>query len=198
MHVCKVYTPYADAATVKAAAKGADLFVTLMHGNGYPKPNRTRAGRHGSGQRLGDEKTAHGMGLNASRRQLALRYYGADWVSANLHLAPNAIVLLSHMCFTSGNSEDYDKIPDYDLASSTSTTSPRASWPALAMTVPAALTGHPSVVLALQNQSFELGRPQGQPVQDAADAGHQPVAWTASSARRTPGTAPRARGTART
>ena len=40
MAVCKVYTPYADDETVKVAARGADLFVALMHGSGFPKPLR--------------------------------------------------------------------------------------------------------------------------------------------------------------
>ena len=111
MAVCKVYTPDADAATVKEAAKGADLFVTLMHGNGYPKPDRRAQDGTGLSSQ-GDDATAHGLGLNAARGSSATKYYGADWVRANLHLAPNAVVILSHMCFTSGNSEDFDRIPE--------------------------------------------------------------------------------------
>ena len=129
MHVCKVYTPHADAATVKAAAKGADLFVTLMHGNGYPKPNRSRQDGTGLAS-LGDEKTAHGMGLDyvdKTTGKRGLRYYGAEWVTSNLHLAPNAIVLLSHMWFTAGNSRTTTESRRTTSPSNTSTTSPRAS-----------------------------------------------------------------------
>ena len=46
----------------------------------------------------------------------ATKYYGADWVRRYLRLAPNAIVVLSHMCYTSGNSEDFDPLPSYALA----------------------------------------------------------------------------------
>lgn len=160
MQVCKVYTPYADAATVKAAAKGADLFVLLSHGNGYPKPNRsTQDGTGLSGE--GNESTAHGMGLNASRGSSTLKYYGADWVTTNLRLAPDAIVLLSHMCFTSGNSEDYDKIPDYELAIEHIDNFAHGFLASDGYGPDGVRSGHPSVVMALQNQSYELDDPKG-------------------------------------
>ena len=111
MSVCKVYTPYADAATVKTAAKGADLFVALMHGNGYP--HETSAGEaSGAEPNDGNDATAHGLGLNASSGSSTVKYYGADWVRLNLHLANNGIVILSHMCYTAGNSEDARQDPD--------------------------------------------------------------------------------------
>jgi flagellar hook assembly protein FlgD len=156
MHVCKVYTPYADQATVRTAAKGADLFVTLMHGNGYPHETSS-GGAAGAEPNDGDDSGAHGLGLNASYGSSALKYYGADWVSKYLHLAPNGIVILSHMCNTAGNSEDANRIPDYDLAIDhvdnfahgflASTSYPSG--------------GHPSAVMALQSQSFETSDPRG-------------------------------------
>ncbi len=115
MHVCKVYTPYADAATVKAAAKGADLFVTLCMATGIP--SRTAASRMAPAWPARVTR-APPMAWASTPREAARRSSTTvpNGSAANLHLAPNAIVLLSHMCFTSGNSEDYDKIPDYDLA----------------------------------------------------------------------------------
>lgn len=155
MNVCRVYTPYADKKTVRRAARGADLFVALMHGNGYPSFAR------GSGD--GNDATAHGLGLNASPGSSANKYYGADWVRDKLTLAPGAIVLLSHMCYTSGNGED------------TSTTGKDNRIPSLEWAVrhvdnfaqgflasgshPAG--GHPSAVISLQSQRFPTSDPKG-------------------------------------
>ena len=159
MAVCKVYTPDADAATVKEAAKGADLFVALMHGNGYPKPDR-RA-QDGTGlPSQGDDATAHGLGLNAAKGSSATKYYGADWVRANLHLAPDAIVILSHMCFTPGNSEDYDRIPTYGLA-----VRHVDNFAAGFLDSDSLPGGHPSAVMALQSQHFDPSDPKGDLIQ---------------------------------
>jgi hypothetical protein len=145
---------------VKSATRGADLFVLLGHGNGYPKPNRTTQDGTGLSSE-GDESTAHGMGLNATRGSSTLKYYGAEWVAANLRLAPNGIVLLSHMCFTSGNSEDYDKIPGYELAVDHIDNFAQGFLASDGYGPDGLRTGHPSVVMALQNQSYELDDPKG-------------------------------------
>lgn len=160
MSVCKVYTPYADDDTVKAAAKGADLFVALMHGNGYPRPRRPADPKANDGTaNPNDTETAsrNGLGLNASRGSSATRYYGADWVRKYLRLAPNAVVVLSHMCYTSGNSEDFDPLPSYGLAvehvdNFAAGFLDSDSYPS---------GGHPSVVMALQNQHFDPRDPKG-------------------------------------
>ncbi|MBX3029957.1 MAG: PASTA domain-containing protein [Chloroflexi bacterium] len=154
MKVCKVYTPNADAATVKKAAKGADLFVTLMHGNGYPKPNRTK--QDGTGTSAPETASAHGLGLNASKGSSTNKYYGADWVRQNIQLAPNAVVILSHMCFTAGNSEDYDRIPTYELAIDHVDNFAQGFLGTTSVG-----GGRPSVVMALQSQSFDKADPKG-------------------------------------
>ena len=155
MAVCKVYTPHADWTTVRAAAKGADVFVALMHGNGYPHETSTG---HAAGVEPndGNDTTAHGLGLDyydkVTGHYVGLKYYGADPVRQYLHLAPDAVVILSHMCNTSGNSEDANRIPDHALAIDHVDNFAQgflgsASYPA---------GGHPSVVMALQSQSFDL------------------------------------------
>jgi hypothetical protein len=156
MSVCKVYTPYADDDTVKAAAKGADLFVALMHGNGYAKPDRQAQDGTANPK---DTETAsrNGLGLNAARGSSATRYYGADWVRRYLRLAPDAVVILSHMCYTSGNSEDFDRLPSYQLAvehvdNFAAGFLDSNSYPS---------GGHPSVVMALQSQHFDTRDARG-------------------------------------
>lgn len=150
MSVCKVYSPYADDDTVKAAAKGADLFVALMHGNGSPRPDRT-ANDGTANPKDVETSTRNGLGLNASRGSTKTKYYGADWVRKYLRLAPNAVVVLSHMCYTSGNSEDYDPLPSYELAvehvdNFAAGFLDSNSYPS---------GGRPSAVMAIQNQHFD-------------------------------------------
>lgn len=150
MSVCKVYSPYADGDTVKAAAKGADLFVVLMHGNGSPRPDR-KADDGSANPKDIETDSRNGLGLNVARGKAGTKYYGADWVRTYLRLAPGAIVVLSHMCYTSGNSEDFDPIPSYGLAvehvdNFAAGFLDSRSYPK---------GGHPSVVMALQNQHFD-------------------------------------------
>ncbi len=155
MNVCKVYSPYADKQTVRRASKGADLFVALMHGNGYPS--------HARGSGDGNDATAHGLGLNAKRGSSAVTYLGADWVRDKLQLAPRAIVILSHMCYTSGNGEEAssnakdNQIPSYAWAVRHVDNFAQGflrsgSYPS---------GGHPSAVFALQAQRFTAGDPRG-------------------------------------
>ena len=159
MNVCKVYTPYADADTVKTAAKGADLFVTLMHGNGYP--HETSSGlAAGAEPNDGNDATAHGLGLNASSGSSVVKYYGADWIRLNLHLADNGIVILSHMCYTAGNSEDAEKIPNHGLAIDHVDNFAQGFLGSTSVG-----GGHPSAVMALQSQSFDTSDPKGTLIQ---------------------------------
>ncbi len=159
MSVCKVYTPYADAATVKNAARGADLFVALMHGNGYP--HQTSAGEaSGTEPNDGNDATAHGLGLNASSGSSIVKYYGADWVRLNLHLADKGIVILSHMCYSAGNSEDAEKIPTSALAIDHVDNFAQGFLGSSSVG-----GGHPSAVMALQSQGFDPSDPRGTLIQ---------------------------------
>ena len=95
-NVVKVYTPNATWAKVKAAAQGANILVYLGHGNGWPSiyaPFQTL--------------TKDGFGLDPSTGADSTKtvYYGEDYIRSNIRLAPNAVVLLYHLCYASGNTE---------------------------------------------------------------------------------------------
>lgn len=92
--VYEVYTPYATWARVKSVAQGANLFIYLGHGNGYPSP-------YGSFNKY----TKDGMGLNTTSGSSKHTYYGEYYVDRYLNFAPNAVVILNRLCYASGNSE---------------------------------------------------------------------------------------------
>ena len=95
-NVVKVYSPNATWAKVQAAAKGASILIYFGHGNGWPSPYTYDA----------KYATKDGFGLNATAGagDYNNKYYGEPSVST-LDLAPNAVVILNHLCYASGNSE---------------------------------------------------------------------------------------------
>jgi hypothetical protein len=105
MDVVKLYTPHATWDAVLANIQGANLVVYWGHGNGWPSPYTPF-----------QEKTKDGFGLNASDGSSSVAYYGGNKIRNNIVLAPNAIVGLSHACYTSGNWEPGMAIPSYDTA----------------------------------------------------------------------------------
>lgn len=94
--VRKVYSPWATWSRVREAARGANIFVYLGHGNGYPSPY----GRF-------DPRKMNGLGLNArgGRGNANGTYVGEYYVRRGLHLAPGAVVILNHVCYAAGSSE---------------------------------------------------------------------------------------------
>ena len=94
--VRQVYSPRATWARVKEASRGANLFVYLGHGNGYPSPY----GRF-------NPRTMNGLGLNAraGAGNSNERYYGEYYLRRALRLAPGAVVVLNHVCYAAGGSE---------------------------------------------------------------------------------------------
>ena len=106
-YVVEVYSPRATWTKVKAAAKGANIFIYLGHGNGYPSP-------YGPFSAL----RRNGMGLNASsgHGNSNVKYYGQTHMRTSLHLDANAAVLLNHLCYASGNSEPGRKLPTKAIA----------------------------------------------------------------------------------
>ena len=106
-NIVKVYSPNATWAAVQTAAQGADVLVYLGHGNGYPNPYNSK---------LYTDRD-NGMGLNATANagDSNKKYYGELYM-AQLQLAPNAVVLLNHLCYASGNSESGLGLPSLSTA----------------------------------------------------------------------------------
>ncbi len=98
MRVRKVLHPKATWEKVLDAIQGASLVVYMGHGNGWPSP-------HGPFQ----EDTKDGFGLDPQEGSSAYStaYYGANKLRKRVQLAPNAVVLLMHLCYASGNGEEY-------------------------------------------------------------------------------------------
>ena len=120
-NIVKVYSPDATWANVQAAAQGASILVYLGHGSGYPNP-------YNNGSLVPGD---NGMGLNCSdgshpQSDTYTCYYGAGYM-AQLGLAPNAVVLLNHLCYASGDSEGGRGIRLCRMPRRASTAMPRAS-----------------------------------------------------------------------
>ena len=95
-NVTKVYSPNATWSKVKSATTNANIVIYMGHGNGWPSPYTYDP----------SYTTKDGFGLNATagNGDNNVKYYGEPYVD-DLALAPNAIVLLHHLCYASGNSE---------------------------------------------------------------------------------------------
>lgn len=107
--VVRLFHPTATPARVKKHANGAKLFVYVGHGNGWPSA-------FGPFQ----ESTKNGLGLNPAKVSLRTTshvvYKGADWLRANVRFAPNAVVILSHLSYASGNASSGMAIPSRAVA----------------------------------------------------------------------------------
>ncbi|HYN49189.1 MAG TPA: hypothetical protein VER83_10010 [Candidatus Nanopelagicales bacterium] len=95
--VVEVYSPNATWSRVRAAVQGANLLIYLGHGNGFPNPYNSTL----------TPLKVDGFGLNGSLGSGNVRttYYGESYVRTAVKLAPNAVVILNHLCYSAGSSE---------------------------------------------------------------------------------------------
>lgn len=107
-NLVKVYSPNATWSKVRSAMQGASIVVYMGHGNGFPSPYSTTLNVY----------TQNGMGLNltAGAGDSNTKYYGEKLIGDEVDLAPNAVVILSHLCYASGNSEPGKAEPTLSVA----------------------------------------------------------------------------------
>ena len=104
----EVYTPNATWSRVRSAVQGANLLIYLGHGNGFPNPyNATLT-----------PLKVDGFGLNGSPGSGNVRttYFGEYYVRTQVKLAPNAVVILNHLCYSTGSSEPGNPTPTPTVA----------------------------------------------------------------------------------
>ena len=107
-NVVRIYSPNATWTAVKPALQGASVVVYLGHGNGWPSPYTFDP----------NYTTKDGLGLNATagNGDSNTKYYGEPYLANEIRLAPNAVVLLNHLCYASGNSEPGQAEPTESVA----------------------------------------------------------------------------------
>jgi hypothetical protein len=103
--VYEIYTPHATWSRVRTVAQGANLFIYLGHGNGYPSPYGAFS-----------SYTKDGIGLNSCDGCGSHKYYGEYYLSHYINLAANAVVILNRLCYASGNSEPGRALPTKSTA----------------------------------------------------------------------------------
>ena len=95
-NVVKVYSPDATWTNVKAALQGASVVVYLGHGNGWPSMYSNAL----------FPTSQDGFGLNPHAGAAdSHQYFGEEQIGSEVKLAPDAVVIFSHLCYASGNTE---------------------------------------------------------------------------------------------
>ncbi len=104
--VTELYSPDATWPAVKKALQGASIVIYMGHGNGWPSKYRDSL----------YPPTQNGFGLNPSpgSGDAKHQYFGESRIAGSIRLAKNAVVLLNHLCYASGNSEP--GVPEGTLA----------------------------------------------------------------------------------
>jgi hypothetical protein len=104
--VTEIYSPNATWPAVRRALQGASLVVYMGHGNGWPSRYRDHL----------YPPSQDGFGLNPAPGgdDSSHQYFGEGPIASSIRLAPNAVVLLNHLCYASGNSEP--GLPEGSLA----------------------------------------------------------------------------------
>jgi hypothetical protein len=119
-NVVKVYSPKATITAVRSATKNANVVVYLGHGNGFPSPYGSNPNGYVTKDGFGLNADLNGDGKLSDNEN---KYYGEPYIygaggtyGAGLQFAPNAVVLLFHLCYASGNSEPGETAPSLSQA----------------------------------------------------------------------------------
>jgi hypothetical protein len=106
-NVVKVFSPNATWTAVKNAVNGARVVIYMGHGNGWPSPYTYDP----------NYTTKDGFGLNetAGNGDNNNKYYGEPSIRT-LTFAPNALIILNHLCYAAGNSEPGNPEPTLSVA----------------------------------------------------------------------------------
>ncbi len=107
-NVVKVYSPNATWTAVRTALQGASIVVYMGHGNGFPSPYLSTL--------WPDRQDGFGLNEVAGAGDSNTTYYGEKYISESINLAPNAVVILNHLCYASGNSEPGQPEPSLSVA----------------------------------------------------------------------------------
>jgi hypothetical protein len=107
-NVVRIYSPNATYAKVRDAAQGASIFIYLGHGYGFPSPYRP----------VLSPSVQDGMGLNeiGGIGDSDKKYYGETSIATDFRFAKNAVVIMSHACYSAGSSEAGDPEPSIPVA----------------------------------------------------------------------------------
>lgn len=104
--VARAYSPNADAASVLAAVKDANIVVYLGHGVGVPNPYSDHP----------NPDKVNGWGLNGpgrhgdhsdSWKDGSLAYYGEAWIARHARPAPGWVMIYSNACYAPGAGEGW-------------------------------------------------------------------------------------------
>ena len=107
-NVVKVYSPTATWEAAKAALQGASIVIYMGHGNGFPSPYNSTL--------MTDRQDGLGLNPSAGTDDTTTQYWGELYLAQDVRLAPNAVVLLHHLCYASGNSESGMPVPTLAVA----------------------------------------------------------------------------------
>lgn len=109
-NVITIYTPHATWAAVSVALQGASIVVYMGHGNGLTSPYAPKFDINAI------PAPVDGLGLNPpgnTTNNSITQYYGEATLAKYIHLAPNAVVILAHLCYSAGNSEPQNPAPRF-------------------------------------------------------------------------------------
>jgi len=107
-NVVTIESPNATWDAVAPALQGASIVIYMGHGNGFPSPHATTL--------LPDRQDGLGLNPTAGIDDSTTQYWGEQYLASTVRLAPNAVVILGHLCYASGSSEPGDTDPSPDVA----------------------------------------------------------------------------------